>query len=161
MQTCPDQVPVSDFARLSPTNNRPRKLRFYIEMLVKDLAAWLGAAWEGDGEADLGGVAPIEDAGQSDLSFVTLRWRTDKSFTSGAGCLLVPVDFPHEAGRTVIRTPDPRGSMARAISKLHPTPAIAPGIHSTAVIDAAATIAKDAYIGPLVTLGAGVRVGAG
>jgi UDP-3-O-[3-hydroxymyristoyl] glucosamine N-acyltransferase len=129
-------------------------------MLVKELAAWLNGAWEGDGEVPLHGVATTEDAGPSDLSFVARR-KADKSDASRAGCLLVPMDFPNGSGRTIIRTPDPRGAMARAITKLLPPPELTPGIHPTAVIDATANIAKEARIGPLVTIGARARVAAG
>src|SRR5580693_2284748 len=99
-------------------------------MLVRELAAWLNAAWEGDGELDLTGVAPIEDAGPYDLSFIARR---NKSQSTRAGCLLVPLDFPDALSRAIIRTQDPRGSMARAISALLPPPAWTPGIHPTAV----------------------------
>ncbi len=129
-------------------------------MLVKELAAWLGAAWEGDGEVSISGVATTEDAGPSELSFVARR-KTDSTVGLRAGCLLVPMDFPNESGRTIIRTPDPRGAMARAITKLLPTAEPQPGIHPTAVIDATATISKEAQIGPLVTIGSGSSVGAG
>jgi len=127
-------------------------------MLVRELANWLNAAWEGDGELDLTGVAPIEDAGPHDLSFVARR---NKSPSTRAGCLLVPPDFPDQSVRALIRTQDPRGSMARAISTLLPPPSWTPGIHPTAVIDLTAVISAEAWIGPLVTIGARTRIGPG
>src|ERR1700688_3365106 len=82
---------------------------------VKELAAWLDAAWEGDGECDVRRVASLEDAGPADLSFVTGGRAARHANTSHAGCLLVPADFSNETQRTVIRTPDPRTAVARTI----------------------------------------------
>ena len=39
-------------------------------MRVRELAEWLGATFEGDGEKELTGVAPLETAGGSELSFL-------------------------------------------------------------------------------------------
>src|SRR5262249_36286235 len=127
---------------------------------VRDLAAWLDAEWEGDGDIDLKDVASIEDAGPSDLSFISRRG-ANKGAPSRAGCLLVPLDFVKDSAPAIIRTKDPRGSMAPAISQLHPPPAWTPGIHRTAVIDSTAEVSPEAQIGPLVTIGARSRIGPG
>jgi UDP-3-O-[3-hydroxymyristoyl] glucosamine N-acyltransferase len=127
-------------------------------MRVKELAGLLNAPWEGDGERELTGAAALEDARESDLSFATRRV-LKQAGESRAGCLLAPADFPGENGRTIIRVPDPREAMARAIAILFPEPAAAPGIHSTAVIGEQCEIARDAFIGPLAAIGSRVRIG--
>jgi UDP-3-O-[3-hydroxymyristoyl] glucosamine N-acyltransferase len=129
-------------------------------MRVKELAAWLGAPLEGDGERELLRVAPLDEAGPEDLSFVTPGRGAKSAGDSRAGCLLTPPDFPVAVGQTVIRVADPRAAIARAIAKLHPRVDPPAGIHPTAVIDPSAAIAETAYVGPLVTIGAGVRIGA-
>ena len=88
-------------------------------MRVKELAAWLAAPWEGEGDREIRRVAPLEDAGEEDLSFVTHGRAAKLATASRAACLLVPDDFVNETSRTVIRTPDPRAAVARAIPKLH------------------------------------------
>ena len=40
-------------------------------MRVKELALLLEAPWEGEGDREIRRVAPLEDAGDEDLSFVT------------------------------------------------------------------------------------------
>jgi len=130
-------------------------------MRVKDLAAWLDAAWEGEGDREVRRVAPLEDAGVEDLSFVTRGKALKHAGTSQAGCLLVPSDFANDARRTVIRTSDPRAAAARVIPKLHPRVEIAPGVHPTAVLGPGVVVGKGASIGPLATIGAGVHIGAG
>jgi UDP-3-O-[3-hydroxymyristoyl] glucosamine N-acyltransferase len=128
---------------------------------VKELAAFLQAPFEGDGERVLRKVAAVEDAGPEDLSFVTGGRAVKLAEASAAGCLLVPADFENAQRRTVVRTPHPRAAAARAIPKLHPKVEPAPGVHPSAVIGPGAIIEPGAHIGPLVSIGAGVRVGAG
>jgi len=89
-------------------------------MRVKELAAFLEASFEGDGERVLRKVAALDDAGPEDLSFVTGGQSVKRAEESAAGCLLVPNDFGNAAQRTVVRTSHPRAAVARAISKLHP-----------------------------------------
>jgi UDP-3-O-[3-hydroxymyristoyl] glucosamine N-acyltransferase len=87
---------------------------------VKELAAWLEAPWEGEGDREIRRVAPLEDAGDEDLAFVTHGRAAKLATASRAACLLVPDDFENEASRTIIRARDPRAAVARAIPKLHP-----------------------------------------
>jgi UDP-3-O-[3-hydroxymyristoyl] glucosamine N-acyltransferase len=128
---------------------------------VKELAAFLQAPFEGDGERELRGVAALEDAGGEDLAFVTGGRAFKLASLSNAGCLLVPLDFDNTAQRTVVRTPNPRAAVAKAIRKLHPPVEPAPGIHPSAVLGPGAIMAPGVHIGPFVSIGAGARVGAG
>jgi UDP-3-O-[3-hydroxymyristoyl] glucosamine N-acyltransferase len=128
---------------------------------VKDLAAFLEAPFEGDGERVLRRVTALEDAGPDDLSFVTSARTFKRAQASAAGCLLVPADFENAAQRTVVRTPQPRAAAARAIPKLHPKIEPPPGVHPSAVIGPGAILEPGTHIAPLVSIGAGVRVGAG
>ena len=130
-------------------------------MRVKELAEWLDAPWEGDGECEVLRVAPLEDAGPGELTFVTRGRALKQASASHAACLIVPADYDNDAERTVIRAADPRGAAARAVSKLHPPPEPEPGIHPTALIGKNTTVDPRASIGPMVVLGDGVRVGAG
>jgi len=128
---------------------------------VKELAAFLEAPFEGDGERVLRKVTALEDAGPDDLSFVNGSRAMKRAGRSAAGCLLVPADFDNAERRTVVRTAHPRAAVARAIPKLHPKIEPPPGVHPSAVIGPGAIIEPGAHIGPLVSIGVGVRVGAG
>jgi UDP-3-O-[3-hydroxymyristoyl] glucosamine N-acyltransferase len=130
-------------------------------MRVKDLAEFLGADFEGDGEIELAGVAPIESASPRELSFINSRKASLQAADSTAGCLIVPVDFANHGGRAVIRTASPRAAFARAIGKLYPSEVPAPGIHTSAVIDAGARIGDGASIGAHTSVGEGSIIGAG
>jgi len=128
---------------------------------VRELAEWLAAAFEGDGEKEIGGAAPLEEAGAGELSFVGSRRAARQFDASAAGCLIVPLDFPNPGGRTVIRAADPRLAFAQAVGRLHPEPPFEPGIHPTAVVAPDAEIGPGVTLGPHVVVGDGSRIGAG
>lgn len=130
-------------------------------MRVRDLAAFLNAAWEGDGDREIRGVSALEDAGSEDLSFVTGGRGAKAAESSQAGCLLARPDYPNPSGCGIIRVPDPRAAIARVIPLFHPPVQPQPGIHASAVIAGDAAIHPTAHIGPLVTIGAGSEIGAG
>ncbi len=125
-------------------------------MRVRELAEWLGATFEGDGEKDLSGVQSLDAAGTEDLSFVSNSKAYAQAEQSSAGCLIVPMDFP--AGRTVIRASAPRTAFARAVSRLVPPPPPRPGIHPTAAVSPEAEIGEGVEIGPHVSIGPGSRI---
>jgi len=87
-------------------------------MRVRELAEWLGATFEGDGEREISGVKSVENAAAHDLSFVSSMKAAAQAQASAAGCLIVPAEFP--GGRTVIRASAPRTAFARAVSRLIP-----------------------------------------
>jgi len=128
---------------------------------VKDLAAFLEAPCEGESNRELTRVAPLDEAGTGDLSFVTRGKAMQLAAGSAAGCLLVPEDFDNTTSRTVIRVKNPRTAAALAITKLHPRAPIRPGIHPSAVIGEGSTVGAGSYVGPHVAIGERTRIGAG
>jgi UDP-3-O-[3-hydroxymyristoyl] glucosamine N-acyltransferase len=135
-------------------------------MRVRELAAWLDAAWEGDGELEIRRVTALDDAGAGDLSFVSgVRFTGGRGAkladASQAACLLVRPDYPNADGRTLIRVADPRAAVAKVIPLFRPRAEPQPGIHPSAVMGAGAVIDPSAYVGPLVSIGEGAHIGAG
>jgi UDP-3-O-[3-hydroxymyristoyl] glucosamine N-acyltransferase len=128
---------------------------------VSELAAFLEAPFEGDGDHEVRKAAALEDAGPRDFSFVMGGRALKTAAESKAGCLLVPQDFDNSSRRTIVRTNNPRASMARAIARLHPRLTPIPGVDPSAVISLGATIGPEVYIGPFVSIGVGARIGAG
>jgi UDP-3-O-[3-hydroxymyristoyl] glucosamine N-acyltransferase len=129
-------------------------------MRVRELAEWLAAAFEGDGERDVAGAAPLETAVATELSFVGNRKAAEQAQASAAGCLIVPVDFPNPGGRTLIRAAVPRAAFARAVGRLHPKLPVLLGIDPSAAIAEGAEIGPGASIGPHVSIAGGARIGA-
>jgi UDP-3-O-[3-hydroxymyristoyl] glucosamine N-acyltransferase len=128
-------------------------------MRVRELAEWLGATFEGDGEKDLAGMAALETAGASEAAFVGSRKAAAQAESSAAGCLLVPMDWPNPHYRTAIRVPEPRTAFARAMSRFYPTAELKPGIHPTAAIGKDVTLGALVWIGPHAAIGDGTKIG--
>ncbi len=126
---------------------------------MRELAEWLGATFEGEGELELTGVAPLETAGSTEVSFIGSRKAAGQAESSGAGCLIVPMEWPRASSRTVIRATEPRTAFARAVSRFHPTVEVTPGIHPSAVIGTRVEIAALVNIGPHAVIGDGSRIG--
>jgi UDP-3-O-[3-hydroxymyristoyl] glucosamine N-acyltransferase len=123
------------------------------------LAEWLGATFEGDGEKELTGVAPLETAGGSEVSFVGSRKAAARAREAAAGCLIVPMEWPSPSERTVIRAPEPRTAFARAMSRFYPTMEIQPGVDPSAVVGKDVELGAMVSIGPHAVVGAGSRLG--
>ena len=130
-------------------------------MRVRELAEWLGAAFEGDGEKDVTRAAALESAGPDELSFAAGRKALKEAAASAAGCLIVDAGFTSPFGRTLIRAADPRRAFARAVARLHPARPFEPGIHPSAVVASDAVVSPEASIGPGCVVGARSTVGAG
>ena len=128
-------------------------------MRVRELAEWLGATFEGDGEKEVTGVAPLETAGALDIAFVGTRKAAAQAESSAAGCLLVPLDWTGSSYRTVIRVPEPRTAFARAMSRFYPTAELKPGVHPSAVVGKDVELGALVYIGPNAVVGDGSRIG--
>lgn len=126
-------------------------------MRVSDIADRLRAAWEGDGNLEIVGVAALESAGPHELSFVGNRKAGAAAAGSSAGCLLAANEFP--AGRTLIRTADPRAAFARVIGLLHPPLPVKAGVHPHSFVAGDARIASSAAVGPYTTIGEGALIG--
>ncbi len=128
-------------------------------MRVRELAEWLGATFEGDGEKELTGVAPLETAGASDVAFVgRARPRRKPKVRRPAVCWC-PWSGPGPVYRTVIRVPEPRTAFARAMNRFYPTAELKPGIHPTAVVGKDVEVGALCYIGPHAVVGDGSRIG--
>jgi UDP-3-O-[3-hydroxymyristoyl] glucosamine N-acyltransferase len=129
-------------------------------MLVREIAARLGAGWEGDGERDIRRVSTLDAAGPDEISFVANEKAARAAASSRAGCLLAPPRF-EGGGAALIRVPDPRAAIARVIDALHPKRRPAPGVHPAAVIGQRVTIGEGTSIGPGCSIGDDVRIGQG
>jgi UDP-3-O-[3-hydroxymyristoyl] glucosamine N-acyltransferase len=128
-------------------------------MRVRELAEWLGATFEGEGEMELCGAAPLDSAGPGDVAFVGNRKAAVSAETSAAGCLIVPLEWPSPSRRTVIRTAEPRTAFARVLSRLYPTAELKPGVHPTAVVGRDVEIGALVHVGPNAVVADGARIG--
>ncbi len=129
-------------------------------MRVRELADWLGCTFEGDGEREISGVGELESAGRDEAAFVGNRKAAMAASASAAGCLLVTPEFDNKAGRTVIRTKDPRGAFARLLRRFHPVEPEPAGVHPSAVIGEGVELGEGVSIAPRAVVGDGAKLGA-
>lgn len=123
---------------------------------LKDLAKRLGRSFEGPGDLVLKGVAALEEASESDLSYARESRYQPLVSKSRAGAIILP-DAMEPGVHSVIRSPHPAHDFARAIALLIPD---SPGELSGGVTAAEAHVAPSADVAAGVHLGLGSVVGA-
>ncbi len=107
------------------------------------------------------GVAPLQNAGPREISFLSNRRYAGLLAETRAGAVILQAEFSSRLpatslGLTVI---DPYLAWARAGALFHPASQPAPGIHPSAIIDASAMIDPSAEISPLAVIGANAQIG--
>ena len=127
---------------------------------AKELAEAIGARLEGDGAFELAGIAAPERAGSRDLIYVDAAKHAQRAAASAAVCVIADegVQF---AGKTVLRSTQPKVAFARAAELLLGRAPIASGLHPTAIVAPLARIAPGVGIGPYAVIGEDAHVGAG
>ncbi|MGH9431620.1 MAG: UDP-3-O-(3-hydroxymyristoyl)glucosamine N-acyltransferase [Terriglobia bacterium] len=120
-------------------------------MRLKEIAERLGCNLEGPEGIEITGVAGIEEAASTDLTFLANPKYARKVETTQAGAVIVGVDF-QAAGRSLLRSDNPYLAFAKAIEIFHPAGRSAAGIHPTAVVAPSARIGRNASIGPYVVI---------
>jgi len=120
-------------------------------MKLAELAQLLGAECRGTSDAEITGVAGIEEAGPGQVTFVANPKYALLAKKTQASAVLVEPDFP-EIHASTLRIKNPYLAFARAIEIFHPAPVYPPGIHPTAVIHSTATIGREASIGAYVVI---------
>ncbi len=113
----------------------------------------------GDGDVEITGFAPADNAKAGDLTFADKERHFQAAEKSQAAAILVSGPFT-SAEKTLIRVASPRVAMARLLPHFFPQDTHAPGVHATAVIAATAQVDPSAHIGPHVVIGENVRIGA-
>ncbi len=128
---------------------------------VSEIAAALDAVAYGDTGLSVRRAAEPADAGPDDLA-LAMSPKYASGLASGnarVALLWEGADWECFGLAAAITVRRPRFAMSGLTALMDSGPAIASGIHSTAVIDATAEIGEGAAIGPLVVIGAGVRIG--
>ena len=119
----------------------------------------------GQSAQPVGGIASLKQAQAGDLAFLgNLKYKADVPGCK-ASVILLPEDYAGEPaeGQAFIRMAKPSLGLARVCREIErqlwPKPKA--GVHPSAVVDRAAMVDADAYIGPMCVVEAGARVGAG
>lgn len=124
-----------------------------------ELATRFGCDLVGDPDARIEQVATLNTAGTGDIAFfVNEAYRSDLRQTGASAVIVRQRDIDDCPVAALVAT-DPYVVYARIASLLHPPPPDEPGVHSSAVVDPRARVAKTAHIGALACVGAGATIG--
>ncbi len=125
-----------------------------------------GGQLVGEPNLEVTGIAPLADAGASDISFLSNSKLRAQAAASGAAALIVTASDAAALGESYqgarIVTPNPYVYFARAAQYFAALNAIVPpaGVHPSAAVDASAVVDPSAHVGPHVTIEAGAHIGA-
>ncbi|MEO1765685.1 UDP-3-O-(3-hydroxymyristoyl)glucosamine N-acyltransferase [Thiobacter aerophilum] len=127
---------------------------------LAEIAQRLGGEVVGDGAVRIREIATLAQAGPEALSFLTNpKYRAQLATTKAAAVIVGPRDRD-ATGLPRIVVANPYAYLARALALFNPPPALAPGIHSSAVVEDGAQVDASAAIGPLTHVARGARIGA-
>ncbi|MEX3547780.1 MAG: UDP-3-O-(3-hydroxymyristoyl)glucosamine N-acyltransferase [Burkholderia sp.] len=137
-------------------------------LTLDELAKRFGGDIAGDPQCQVGGLAPLDQAGQNQLAFLANPKYLSQVETTRAGAVLIaPRDLEKlgaaAEGRNFILTPNPYAYFARVAQMFIDlaAPKWPSGVHPSANVDPSAQVAASAVIGPNVTIEAGTVIGEG
>jgi UDP-3-O-[3-hydroxymyristoyl] glucosamine N-acyltransferase len=123
------------------------------------LAEVLDATLDGDATRTVTGVAPLDAAGASDVSFLVDPRYEAAARTSRAGAFVAPIGT-RGLPAPVLECRAPRRAMIELLTLFFPPPAPPAGVDPAAVVAEGAVIDPSASIGPLAVVDAGARIAA-
>ncbi|PIQ14121.1 MAG: UDP-3-O-(3-hydroxymyristoyl)glucosamine N-acyltransferase [Hydrogenophilales bacterium CG_4_9_14_3_um_filter_59_35] len=118
-----------------------------------------GGELVGDADVVVNQVAPLSSALSWHISFLSNPKYRRQLQNCRAGAVIMGVAERDATDLPRILSDNPHAYFAKVSALLNPRQALAPGIHSTAIVDQTATIPTSATIGAFVFVGAGVKIG--
>ncbi|MGE0251520.1 MAG: UDP-3-O-(3-hydroxymyristoyl)glucosamine N-acyltransferase [Dongiaceae bacterium] len=133
---------------------------FTLAELAKRSNAALSSA--ADPERQFIDVAPLDEAGPDQVSFLDNPKYLDAFLVSQAGACVVSPGYAGKAppAMDLLIAKEPYKAYALIAQAFYPPETFKPGIDKTALIDPSAKIGKDCYIGAYVVIGAKAEIGA-
>jgi UDP-3-O-[3-hydroxymyristoyl] glucosamine N-acyltransferase len=130
-------------------------------LTAEAIATAVGGTLQGDATAQVSGVAPLDRADASHLTFLANARYVALAEGRDLGVLLV-TDELSRVGRARARivVKNPHEAMLPLLPLLYPTPTHSAGIHPSVSLARGAVLGDDVSIGPGVVLGEGAHLGA-
>lgn len=131
-------------------------------MRASEIAKLVGGEFEGASDPELTGVAPLDRASASELSFVAHPKYAAYLELSGAGAVLATETLIPRGSTKLPRiiVGDVYRALADVLQHLYPQPEPVPGIHPTAVFGQGVQLGEGITVGPYAVIGAHSRMGA-
>jgi UDP-3-O-[3-hydroxymyristoyl] glucosamine N-acyltransferase len=111
----------------------------------------------------LEGIAPLQTAGPSEISFLDNRHYASALDQTSAGAVIVHPDMAARVPTTAVPivTSEPYAAWARVAALFYPVPPLSPGIHPSAIVADGALVDPTAEVGPLAVIETGAEIGPG
>jgi UDP-3-O-[3-hydroxymyristoyl] glucosamine N-acyltransferase len=127
-------------------------------LTLGDVARRLGCDLVGDPSISITGVSTLEKAGAAEISFLANMKYAPKAKSTRAAAVLASEPLRNTSAATLVSA-NPYHDFARTLAFFYQAPRPAPGIHSTAVIDATSTMGSNPSIGAYVVVGPRTTIG--
>ncbi len=128
---------------------------------LMELAGMLGGQASHAPGPVIHGVRTLEEAGETDITYVSHpRWLAALARSSAAAVIL-PVSMTETVELPSIRVPNPEAAFARLTAVFHPYPAGEPGVSPRAEVHPDATLGAGVSIGPFAVVAKGAVIGDG
>jgi len=126
---------------------------------LAEIAEQLGGRVMGDANVRISQIATLETAQPSEISFLTnSKYRSQLAKTSAGAVILAESDADATALPRII-SDNPYAYFAKVSAMLNPVPAVASGIHPSAVIGQGTKIDKTASVAATAVIGENVKIG--
>ncbi|MCH2134029.1 MAG: UDP-3-O-(3-hydroxymyristoyl)glucosamine N-acyltransferase [Phycisphaerales bacterium] len=142
----------------------PARAGIGVGSTVAEIAAFVGGDVEGHGDLVITGLNSLEAAAPDELTFIrSSRWAADWATVSAGATLVtrgVEIAGHDPSSRAVVHVDDAEIAMIKLLEAFDDSQRVTPepGIDASAVIDPAADIGTDVFIGPHVSVAAGATV---
>jgi UDP-3-O-[3-hydroxymyristoyl] glucosamine N-acyltransferase len=123
-----------------------------------ELAVRFGCELRGDPATRIEQAGTLS-AGAGVIGFVASTAYRDELKRTQVSAVVLDARLAEYSPVAALISPNPHATFARIAALLHARPSAPPGIHPSAVVDAAAQIDPSAHIGPYCIVGAGAQVG--
>jgi UDP-3-O-[3-hydroxymyristoyl] glucosamine N-acyltransferase len=132
-------------------------------LTAAEVAQAVGGRLVGDPEAPVRAVAPLDRAGEGDLSFLAAARYAPLFATSSASVVLVAPELAEVEGRARARVvvARPHEAMLAMLPRLYAAPPRPAGVHPTAVIGRGVRLGEDVALGAYAVIGDGAALGDG
>lgn len=136
-----------------------------IQYKVSELAKILNAEVIGDEDLLIDGVSKIEEAGSTEVTFISNPAYLKFLKSTSAGAVIIseiPAEFEKPGNISFLRVEDAYAAFLHSLNLFHPEETKPePGVHPSATVHNSANIDSSCYIGPQCVIEANVTIGAG
>ncbi len=125
---------------------------------LKELAEWVGGTVVGDGEVEISGVGPIEDAKAGEITFIANPKYLPRLSETRASAVIVSPEVT-SPGKTLLSVKNPYLAFAKILALFSHKPYRAGGVDPHAWVSPTAQLGKDLTVSPFVYIGDRCRIG--